>query len=675
LVSPDDANLATSVVSTWPDGSARVMVLAGQATIASGSTKQIKLNVGIPTGISALTTSNLIAIVQQVAVNFGVPLDLTLTTSNHDRVWWANSQVICARYRLPITNKGVMEAVIDVHAFAGGRAFVEFVIENGKLNSTASTLPDGTVAAQTYTGATVSINGTSVATLGTPISHTWGGATTYASQTHEAFRAVYVGAWVNGGTVTPINGSADPRIEVTHDSASLQALFAFTGKPPRAKTYNAETSTSVAEYGYGKNGIGQVTQPYRDDLYAPWDYGRNKGASMGSPGGIRQLPKGDWQYIQGPDKWTRRAVIASTLGLHSFPVNYRDSTTGNVPTWTQIGTKARTGGANVWPEVTSYPDFEGGHQPGYGLVAFLCQPSPCFIELMQKICCWNGSWAAPVSAPDYAQTRQRAWLVRNCVHALYITPDGHPYKSSIEQSLAGYVSYLDQFRTSGRYEAGVFMGVTLTSQEDARSQNASTFVDGFQAAHWQQSWLLLELVRAHRTKIHSNPTTRALIKTVAEWQLDWVIRWVNEQSATGAWRYICQYHTVGRVGAPVGVQFYSTDPDCFANWDEGAQWAFLDYPAPATTTWMGHPDAGASVPSETKPRYANYTAFGQANFYDYAAYVWPAICAAAESGLPGSDLMWDTVRAGISNLGTYLNSTATDPDHKCAWPRNKTLDV
>lgn len=681
-VSPEDPTLRGAVITTWPDGSARVIVLAGSTDFASANiSKTITLRVGQPTG-NNLTTTDIVASVQSITVNFGTPITLNLTTANHDRIWWQSPQVICARYRIPITNKGDMEAVIDIHTFAGGRSFVEFVIENCKVNSTLSSV--SIPAVQSYTGATLAINGgAAVATLGMPTHHTWGGNDVYLTEVHRGLRAVYVGAWVLGGVATPIRGASDPFVEVVHDAASVQALHVFPGKAPRARTYNAQTGTSVAEYQYGK-ATGPVTQAYQLDLYAPWDYGRNKGSYMGAPGGIRQIPIGDWQYVQLPDRWTRRAVIASTLGLLSFPINYRDSTTHDVPTWAQIGSKQRSS-LKTWPEdeVTNsitgpYPDYEGAHQPGYGLLAFMCQPSPVFIELMQKICCWNGSWSAPVSAPNYAQTRQRAWLLRNAIHTLYITPDGHPYKSSAEQSLAGYISYLDQFRTSGRFELGVFMGVTITSQEDAR-YSPTTGVEGFQAGPWQQSWVMLECVRAHRTKIHSNATTRALIKTVADWQTSWVINWVNDRVAAGtdSWKFFCQYPTVGRYSST--TQFFTADPDCFTNWDEADQWSFTDYPPPAVTTWWCSDAAGANFPEQplngTKPKYSNYVPFGGSPFYDYAAYTWPAFCAAAESGLPGADEMWATIKAGITNLGAYLNSTATDPNHKCAWPRNKPVDV
>lgn len=162
LLSPDDSTFRSNVLSTWPDGSAQVIVGAGRKAVSGGGTTNIKLRPGLASGMN-MTTTDLVAIVNTVAVNFGTPLSLTLTNSNHDRIWWANPEVICARYRLPITNKGDMEAVIDVHAFAGGRALVEVVVENAKVNADAASIVPP--AAQTYTNATVSVNGTVIATV------------------------------------------------------------------------------------------------------------------------------------------------------------------------------------------------------------------------------------------------------------------------------------------------------------------------------------------------------------------------------------------------------------------------------------------------------------------------------------------------------------------------------
>ncbi len=134
IVSDNDLNLRSSVLSTWPDGSASVMVVAGEQAFAeANSTANVSLRHGLAQG-DALTPAYIDSLITTLEVNFsGTPRTFSNWTSGYDRIWWANAAVICARYRLSC-GLGDMEAVIDVHAFAGGRAFVEVVIENCKIN-------------------------------------------------------------------------------------------------------------------------------------------------------------------------------------------------------------------------------------------------------------------------------------------------------------------------------------------------------------------------------------------------------------------------------------------------------------------------------------------------------------------------------------------------------------
>jgi hypothetical protein len=170
ITSADDANLRGSVLSAWPDGSAQVVVVAGKSNV-SGS-KAITLRSSTVSD-TPLTTAAIAAAVSSISVNFGAGVQ-TLSdfatshngTKGYDWTWWANSQVICARYRLA-TGLGAIEAVIDIHAFQDGRAFVEVVIENGKVNASA-VLTGSSIASQSYTNATVAVNGTTIATVSSP---------------------------------------------------------------------------------------------------------------------------------------------------------------------------------------------------------------------------------------------------------------------------------------------------------------------------------------------------------------------------------------------------------------------------------------------------------------------------------------------------------------------------
>ena len=232
IVSPDDPTLRASILSAWPDGSAQVAVVAGTTSAASGASKSIRLQAGASSG-SALTPADIQSRFSAggIQVDFGGGVQALTDFNKPDWIWWANPQVICARYRLPC-GLGALEAAIDVHALAGGRAFVEVVIENGKTNCDAATVTAPIL--QKYTGATVAVNGTTIATVSSPtagmlIPRCRRGAYTYEQSYdgHEAGRAWYCSAWVSNGVATAEGGASDyarpppPRLNVSREAPRL----------------------------------------------------------------------------------------------------------------------------------------------------------------------------------------------------------------------------------------------------------------------------------------------------------------------------------------------------------------------------------------------------------------------------------------------------------------------
>jgi hypothetical protein len=196
---------------------------------------------------------------------------------------------------------------------------------------------------------------------------------------------------------------------------------------------------------------------------------------------------------------------------------------------------------------------------------------------------------------------------------------------------------------------------------------------------WQTTWVYAEIWKTYNAKTVQDTTKRAEIKTLLDWALTGAIRMVNEQAATGAWRYQCQYDTIGTRGAWPGNSdglidnkydyWNGYDHGGFANWDLKAQYR-TGYPPPSVTgTWMVNGDTGRSGYSG----FLVTTAANKDGEFDYCTTVWPWICMAAEADLPGASQMWTTVMAGITNWGQWLDGFAMDMEDGI-WPRNKPLD-
>ncbi len=377
--------------------------------------RQISLRSGTSAG-TPLTPARVAQLLTSISCDFGANGTASLTNfGSPEKIWWANERVICARYRIPVGTGG-LEAVVDVHAFDANRAFVEIVLENGKLNSSS---PAG-LSSKSYSNATVAVNGNTIATVSSAAA---------PNGTHNNFRAWYCSTWIGG----------DPGVVVTHDAASLQAHPLFW-KPARPVTTNYATL-------------------YRADAYVPWSTGRHLAVNMGGTGegargGIGPLPGWDSDYICSGNRHVSQACIASGLALLTFNINYRDSGSGVPPSSAQLQGR-RAGGSGPWvpwPVIDygfdgSKATFESAHQPASPLVAFLCRPSPVFIELAQKILVWNHTNNSTSGVMLWDQGRSRGWRMRNYAIAAFLTPDTDAaWKNSAKTLIANCIPEATQFQ-------------------------------------------------------------------------------------------------------------------------------------------------------------------------------------------------------------------------------------
>ena len=387
---------------------------------------------------------------------------------------------------------------------------------------------------------------------------------------------------------------------------------------------------------------------------------------MGSGGdhsSIGALTQWDTRYLQSGDRNARRAVLANALATLSFNINYRDATTGLVPTFDQTAGKTRS--SRTWPETRTEPSWEVAHQPAEGLLAFLCQPSPCFIELAQKIAVWNGTWSDPnATFGIFFQTRGRAWSMRALAHAVFLTPDGSSWKTAGAAALARNVAVLDQYRTVPKNPLGLFWDGGPTKCLDNHAS-----VTGFQSPIWMHHWLACELHKIANAKLLSGAQQTAL-DTLASWACEQPVRYVNE-SAAGEWRYHRYQTTVGRQnydatnGGLWGSGVYTgPTPDSLATWSAQHAWFMTDGPPALAGPWM--------VSGTTSARsYVNFRAEHAANTsLNYITHFWAALCMAVERGVPGAEAAWAKVNASVTNLSAWLQGFAADP-RQGTYPRNK----
>jgi hypothetical protein len=631
--SPEDPTLRSTVLARWPDGSAQVVAIAGETAVAAGATKSISLRAAAPRG-TALGAARVGQLITGIAVDFGAGRVSLTDFSRPERVWWSNERVVCCRYRLPV-GLGVVEAVIDVHAFAGSRAFVEVVVENSRMNSASPVLP----ATQNYVNATVAVNDAIVATVSSPqpgqafVGRNGSGKYTGG---HEPFRAWYCSTWVGG----------DPGVTVTHDAASMQSHPLFF----RA----AEGNTLDLQAEYSKS----------YDTYAPWSPCRVRVPGMGGGGEYDEIglfTRSQSHYFQTGDRAAAVAVMNHALGALCCDINYRDATSGLVPSAADLAGKS--GSSNTWPVSTGSfpgyraqePAFESAHQPAHGLVAFLCRPSPVFFEIAQKIFAWNcvdADGGSGNGRHSFDQVRARGWRMRNYGHALFVTPDDlTTWKSSGRAMLVRNKADFDAFLDLPWNTLGVLWG---TSPSDWNSY-ADYSRPRWQTPMWQSSFVVMSMTSIANAKILRGADANAWNTVTDRLSLPFV-RMVNEAQA-GEWRAVPYAETIGDVvdGPPKRLDMGTGDWGAMRRSDyTGA------LPAP-TGPWLNYSDKQFTWESGSPDLAAGYS---------YPSQFWGAFCAAVERDIPGAAAAWTKVTNGITNLSTWRQGFRTEPRFN-RWPRNK----
>ena len=626
--SADDPSLRTSVLSRWPDGSASVIVVAGEITVTAGSRTVLRLRPGNATGVP-LSPARIGQMVSQVSISSDSFGNVLLSDfSKPHKIWWANERLICCRYRVPMGSDGTLEALIDIHAFSSNHALVEIVVENGKLNSGSATPSAPT--SKSYTAA-VTVNGSTVSTVTS--SSAPGGV-------HQPFRAWYASTWING----------DPGVTVTHDAFAMQA------HPMLHKVWKA-----------GKSKVAYAT-----DAYRPWTAGRWPKFEMDAGGDspqIGSLTKWDSDYLQTGDTNARNGVIVNALSLLSFNLNYRDSTTGLVPSADQTQGKRMAGQAN-WPATYREPQqhtrnplaWEVSHHGAAGLIAFLCHPSPVVIEIAQKIAAFNGAnmstnWVHGVA--NY-QRRGVAWCVRSLAHAIFLTPDSfatgeiNSWKQPAKNALYRNVQYWTATRAMPNPKGNCPLGFVLEYGVDSGPDQVPTS-PGMQRSTIEDEYFITEVCKVANAKLLRG-AQQAELNVTADAACQFPIRFVNESIN-------CEFRAIGASRLTV-----SSNPTLFveSNWAAVQAFQFPGNPPPGPGKWL----SGRGV--------ANYSALTPedssivSGTTSYGSQFWSAFAMAVERNVSGASSAWDKVvtNGGITNLSTWADGFADDPRHGF-YPRTK----
>jgi hypothetical protein len=335
-------------------------------------------------------------------------------------------------------------------------------------------------------------------------------------------------------------------------------------------------------------------------------------------------------------------VEVSALSVLGYNVNYRDSQTGLVPTFTQLVGRSQQSNWPITANATDTMRWSASHHPAAGLMAFICRPSPVFIEIAQKIAVWNGTWSnyGPVTTGVFGrpyQIRGKAWCLRSLAHAIFLTPSTLPWRAAAQTSLAQNIQHLRAWDADPKDKLNVMWESSPTTPE-----STFTTVPAFTVPLWQHHYLVTEVHKIASARLLSGADQSAA-EALANWAALQPVRWVNEQP-NGGWRYINYGDAIGRNTSTI---------DMMDTWAQQRAWWMTDAPPSVSGPWM-------SIGSPSSKTYASAGVDGAAGAF-YPSYFWAALVAAVDRNVPGALQAWNTVNSNITGLEAWRAAFASDP--------------
>ena len=432
--------LQLDTISTWPDGSTRVGIVSGTASMTSGSPYTLPFSIGAATAGSTLATTQLkAALTQPVTVDAGTFGSAAWTGSDWDAPFasWASGPVMSSWiYRKPIGSDAHLVAWLEVRLWSTGAVEVLPWIENGYL----------LVAGPTNKSATYGF--------------TMGGSSRFSAVIdlpHHCRTPLL------SGTALAHWLGTDSSVVVKHDVAYLQQTELvpsyYASVSPSASIVNGQPST------FAPLQQGSYVQPMGNAGYQP---------------SIGVLPEWDVLYLTStaPSLWgvvQRQAFSAGRYGIH-----YRDEAT-NLPTrlldyatLTIYGTNAvsdvgtsTTGTYCPTPTGTVPPTWDVQHHPSMGYMAALLTGRYFHVETVQFVASLHslkdndttrgGNKGIIQSHSGAFSTRGAGWALRTLAQAVAISKPGTmrtEYLRQLDENIAWYAArYVSGNNPQGFVEA------------------------------------------------------------------------------------------------------------------------------------------------------------------------------------------------------------------------------
>lgn len=436
-----------TVKSTWPDGSAKIAILAGGITAAGASTT-VNLGTGQPpagpwltlaqlvaSGITASITSDAYGSATWLNADFGTPFTIKPGLPADEQYWAVGPHMLSFMYRKPFSTDDHLTGWLEVRLFSTGDVEVLPWLENGYLLKAA---PGGRSGTFTFTlggsvrfgptALTVSHHTRGVLVSGSALSH-WLGEDKTVVPKHDA---AYLAAT---GLTQAFDGSLERNWSALPASKGVSAEFMpfepFT-------TTNTIHSTSMGQAG-GHDSIG--LQPAWEAIALLDD------SVLGFTQMVRESYRFGNMQIHYRDEATNRPIRFSEHA--DTALHYEWNVSQNMP--------YIEGGGSVFPPNPASGTggeserFKPSHQPAAPLLAYITTGRFFFMEECQHIAGINFLLTAiqrngsdgllDPNASIYVEIRHVAWAFRNYAIAACVTPDDDPLKPDLDNCVSKNVDH------------------------------------------------------------------------------------------------------------------------------------------------------------------------------------------------------------------------------------------
>jgi hypothetical protein len=378
------------IISTWPGGSAKHVIVSGQWSATQNATLTVNVNNGTPPSGTALAHADIVAAAPTSVVDcaaFGsASLATRLAAGAPDVVLVAGPQMIEAWYRADVGSD--IHVTWYVKLWAEGRKHVGVMVENGFLDDGAGAVWTNTTRSYTPT-------------------ITIGGVTVFNSAvTHYGHTGYYAEGWIGG----------DPQLTKLHEVVYQRETKLFPNGG-----HGAATEATIAAL---------------DQTYVQMNNGPIK-ADMGGTGdtpGIGLIPHWDMCYLTTGDSRAFTAMVVGSLSINAFPVCFRTKAakqtppkitgTGHFGTWTVDGPGA--GGVTAVGAGTN--SWDHAHHPQTGYTAFMLTGDGVHLENCAKTAgmCFLVEDSSNGTGTDRIigdQLRGVAWMLRSAGLYASVCPD------------------------------------------------------------------------------------------------------------------------------------------------------------------------------------------------------------------------------------------------------------